>query len=371
MNLTGGLASMLATVLPIGQAQVATETPDCSQSRGAAIAAGVSSALAKFPSASGRLLVVHCGTTVLDRPFGLANREARLPVTAATQFDFGSLTKQFVAAAILKLRDQGRLDLGDPISKYIVGLPPSTGGITIHQLLTHSSGLPLYSGEDYDQPSRESFVDWLRTAKLERSPGSAYSYSNPGYSVLAMIVEQRSGVTLEQFLDAEFFSRLGIESLGYRRPQPPFAVNYLANGRSDGTPLQKAWRAEGPFWNLYGNGGMLANVADFRSWFEALRSGKLLTPESTAAMFTPHIRDPKNTAAGIGYGWRIFDDKRGRWINHGGSNGESYFADVRYFLRYDALMIISLNQFDVEQVREFVRSFADAASAGEVGAPTR
>jgi len=307
---------------------------------------------------SGRMIITHCGRLILDECRGLADRATGVPVSKEMLFDVGSLTKQFVAAAILHLRDQGQLTLLDRLGGYFVDLPPQTAEITLHQLMTHSSGLPLYSGRDYAIVGKADFIAWLKQTALEFPPGTAESYSNPGFTTLALIVEQVSGESFEVYLRDRLLTPLGIQDTGYRLPFGPLAINYSANGERDGTPLEHAWGPYGPYWNLFGGGGMLSTAADMAKWFEALHGGRVLSARSTAEMFTGHV--PLSAQDGVrnGYGWRIIDDEHGLWVNHGGSNGATFFADVRWFEASDATMVLTLNSFDPETIRTIVRGFA-------------
>src|SRR5688572_19894399 len=127
---------------------------------------------------SGSLLVAKGGEVILDRGYGFADAQRKTPFTAETAFDIGSITKQFTAAAILKLEMQGKLGVSDPISKWLEGVPEDKKGITLHHLLTHSAGLEDVFGGDYDEMPRDRLAKAALGSKLLWAPSTRYQYSN-------------------------------------------------------------------------------------------------------------------------------------------------------------------------------------------------
>ena len=147
--------------------------------------------------ASGSLVAARDGEMVHCEGFGMADREARVAAGCDTVYDVMSMTKQFTAAAILKLEMMGKLAVTDPIGKHIGPVPADKRGITLHQLLTHTSGLVEALGGDYERQTRRAMLAAALASELQARPGAEYAYSNVGYSVLAAIVEQVSGVGYE------------------------------------------------------------------------------------------------------------------------------------------------------------------------------
>jgi CubicO group peptidase (beta-lactamase class C family) len=270
---------------------------------------------------SGAVLVEHKGVVVLHKGYGLADRENGISTTAETVFDIGSITKPFTAAAILKLEEQGRLRVTDSITRYFKSVPPDKAGITIHHLLTHTSGLRGDFGGDYDVITRDSLVRAALSSKLNAAPGADYDYANAGFSLLAAIIEQVSGRPYEQYLREELLKPAGLLNTGYRLGDvatKPIAVGYRAGVRW-GTPLEKPWAADGPHWNLRGNGGLLSTVGDLHRWQVALESARVLSPASFVKATTP----PANSD--YGYGLDVSKTPRGtRHIGHNGANGYFY-----------------------------------------------
>jgi CubicO group peptidase (beta-lactamase class C family) len=270
---------------------------------------------------AGAVLIEHNGQVVLHKGYGLADRENGISTTAETVFDIGSITKPFTAAAILKLEEQGRLRVTDSIARYFKNVPPDKAGITIHHLLTHTSGLRGDFGGDYDVISRDSLVRVALSSKLNAAPGAEYDYSNAGFSLLGAIIEHVSGRPYEQYLREELLKPAGLLNTGYRLGDVAtkhIAVGYRAGARW-GTPLERPWAADGPHWNLRGNGGLLSTVGDLYRWQVALESARVLSQASFVKATTP----PANSD--YGYGLDVSTTPRGtRHIGHNGANGYFY-----------------------------------------------
>jgi CubicO group peptidase (beta-lactamase class C family) len=291
---------------------------------------------------AGSILVAKDGQILLHKGYGLANREKGTPFTPETVFDIGSITKQFTAAAILKLESDGKLKVTDPLGKYFDGAPEDKAGITLHHLLTHSAGMQDVFGDDYEEMSRDGLVQAALASKLLWPPGTRYQYSNAGYSLLAAIVEKVSGKPYETYLRDTFFKPAGMEKTGYRLPA--WKPEELAHGyRGDepwGTPLDHAWAPDGPWWNLRGNGGILSTTGDLYKWYLALEKGEVLAKEEQAKAYTPHVPEDPEGSSHYGYGWAIDKGPGGtRRIAHNGGNG-IFAAD---FQRYpdDRLVLIT------------------------------
>ncbi|MFE5889521.1 serine hydrolase domain-containing protein [Streptomyces sp. NPDC056462] len=257
--------------------------------------------------------------------FGAADRAAGTPASCRTVYDVMSMTKQFTAAAIVKLEVMGRLRVTDPISGYLGRgrlVPEDKRGITIEHLLTHTSGLVEALGDDYDPLTREELVRRAFSSKLRSAPGKEFHYSNTGYSLLAAIVEEASGETYERFLARRLFAPAGMDQTGYVLPRWPrhlVAVEYDSKGRSKGRPFDHPWAADGPYWNLRGNGGMLSTAQDMLRWHRALLGDEILPTRARDKLFEPRIPEPGSDNS-HGYGWSIADTPDGRLAWHSGGN---------------------------------------------------
>jgi CubicO group peptidase (beta-lactamase class C family) len=282
---------------------------------------------------SGALLVAQGGAVVLSKGYGLANRSERIPVDQDTVFTVGSITKQFTAAAVLKLEMQERLAVGDSISKYFEDCPPDKEQITLHHLLTHTAGLESdYGSTDFEPVTREELVKRVLAAPLRTAPGAVFHYSNAGYSLLAAIVEKISGVSYEGYLSENLWKPAGMFDTGYRLPQwkkARIARGYVQE-EEWGTILERPWAADGPYWNLRGNGGVHSTVEDMYRWHQALDGEGILSKEAKAKYYKPWAAEGPEGRSHYGYGWSIVESPHGKLITHNGGNGV-FFAD---FLRY-------------------------------------
>jgi CubicO group peptidase (beta-lactamase class C family) len=251
-----------------------------------------------------------------------------------TVYDIGSVTKHFTAAAILTLQSMGRLQVTDRIGRYLPGVPPDKRGITIQQLLTHTSGLVGSLGGDYEPLSRDSLVRAALASGLRSDPGARYFYSNVGYSLLAAIIEVTSGQGYEDFLAQQLFAPTGMTSTGYVLPDwdpADVAIEYDARGRAQGRPYDHPWASDGPYWNLRGNGGLLSTARDMFRW------SRVLDDPGLRELFRPRVSEGPHADSSYGYGWVVLDTPLGRVQWHNGGNGWSY-AEVTRLPSEDAFV---------------------------------
>jgi CubicO group peptidase (beta-lactamase class C family) len=283
--------------------------------------------------AAGSVVAARGGELVMCDGAGWADEEANIPAGCDTVYDIMSMTKQFTAAGILKLAMSGRLELTDRISEHTGPVPRDKRAITVHHLLTHTAGLRESLGGDYERVTRDQMVRRALQSELVSAPGKRYRYSNVGYSLLAAIIEIVSGQGYEQFLAANLFTPAGMTHTGYVLPawnHDHVAVEYDRAGRSRGRPFDHAWAADGPYWNLRGNGGLLSTARDMFKWHLALRGETILGPRAKAALFEPHVAEDQSGATSYGYGWVIAPTGTlGEVAWHNGGNGWSYGEILR------------------------------------------
>ncbi|TYK51186.1 serine hydrolase domain-containing protein [Actinomadura decatromicini] len=292
---------------------------------------------AKIPNGpGGTVAAAHDGTLVHCRGFGFADRERRIPARCDTVYDVMSMTKQFTAAAIVKLEMQGRLRVSDPISEYVGPVPADKRGITLHHLLTHTSGLDdEQGGDDYEPISRDGMLKVALRSKLQSEPGTEFHYSNLGFSVLAAVVEKVSGVGYERYLATNLFAPAGMTQTGYVLPRwkrDDIAVEYDEHGRSQGRPNEHPWASDGPYWYLRGNGGVLSTPRDMFRWHRALEGTGVLSDDAKRKMFKPHVYvgERDGLKAYYGYGWGVVH-AGARWlVEHDGGNDWSFGEFARF-----------------------------------------
>jgi CubicO group peptidase (beta-lactamase class C family) len=291
---------------------------------------------------SGAVLVSQQDRVLLARGYGLADRSTGRKNDAETLFNIGSLSKQFTAAAVLALAEDRKLDIHGSITQAVEGVPAEKQAITIHQLLTHTSGIADGNAKA-DALSRGDVVSQILANPLTSPPGTEYSYSNDGYTLLAVIVEMVSGEPFERVLAQRLFAPAGM-----RRT----TVTWDAKVTKDRVALgYGGYRApvegedprdhHGTWWGR-GNGNVLSTIEDLLKWHRALRAGRILAASSLAAMFTPHTT-AEAAFLSYGYAWRIqttSDGKRLFW--HSGLD-EAYSSMCRYYEDDDVLVVFLSN----------------------------
>lgn len=297
---------------------------------------------------SGSVLVARGGRVLLHQGYGLADRARRRPYTAETLFDVASISKQFTAAAILALEMAGKLRVEDTLGKFFPGAPPDKAAITLHQLLTHTSGLRDTFGEEYEAVTREELLRRVFASRLLGPPGRRYRYSNGGYSVLAAVVEVASGRTYDDYLRGRLFAPAGMRHTGFRLPARALALlahGYTADG-DWGTPLDHPWAPDGPYWDLRGNGGILTSTGDLYRWHLALAGDAVLARPQREKYIRPYVSEGRWAHTDYGYGWSVGKSPTGKLeVSHIGGNG-SFESDFRRYLGDDAVIVLSGNSVD-------------------------
>jgi len=261
--------------------------------------------------AGASLIVIKDGKAVVRRGFGYANMEEHTKAGPETNYRLASVSKQFTAASILLLKQDGKLRLEDPVRKWLPELPASDGKITLRNLLTHTSGLIDY--EDLIPADRTAQIDdndvlhmIAAQNRLYFEPGSAHRYSNGGFVLLGLVVERASGMGLADFMKKRIFQPLTMEhTLMYEHGRGP----EVANRAYGYTETDGKWiRTDQSVTSATrGDGGIYSSVDDLARWDAALYTDKLLNAESRKLAFTPTepIADPD---VDFGFGWRLSGD---------------------------------------------------------------
>jgi CubicO group peptidase (beta-lactamase class C family) len=271
------------------------------------------------------VLVARDGKIVFQGGFGFADLDQKSPVTVETKFRIGSISKQFTAAAVLRLADEGKLSLDDALEKWFPGFPRA-GDITLHQLLTHTSGIHSYTSKPeflarVSAPvSADDLIAFFRDDPPDFAPGERFLYNNSGYFLAGEIVAKVSGQPLDAFLRDAFFEPLGMRDTGIyvnANPPPGAARGYsVAEGKA--TPAldwDMSWAG--------GAGALYSTVGDLFRWNEALFGGKVLKPETLTKM-TTLAKLPPDADMTYGYGVVVGTLNRLRCVSHGGGlNGWS------------------------------------------------
>jgi CubicO group peptidase (beta-lactamase class C family) len=293
---------------------------------------------------SGVVLAAKDGKVFLEKGYGFADRAQGIRNSKDTALPVGSITKQFTAAAILKLEMAGKLKTTDLMSKYLPNVPSDKAKITLHQLLTHSSGFVESLGPDREHISRSAYVERAMKSDLSFTPGESYGYSNVGYSLLGVIVETVSGKNWEQYLHDELFIPSGMLQTGCVIPhwRPGQLAHGYQNGKDQGTFLED-FDHDGPFWNQRGNGGIISTVGDMYKWHLALLGEEILSKEAKEKLYTPYVREGPEAPTYYGYGWVIAKTSRGtKLIMHNGGNGV-FMADFMRLLDDNVVLYAASN----------------------------
>ncbi len=290
---------------------------------------------------SGSILVAQNGQVILSKGYNFADREQKIPNTAATKFCIASITKQFTAMAIMMLQEQGKLDVQDKLCAYLTDCPEVWKPITIHQLLTHTSGIPDTFGAFYlDEitstlPLEQMLAD-AKAKPLDFQPGETFWYNNTGYNLLGRIIEVVSGQTYAAFLQQQIFDPLQMTSTGFAQYQDDLAIGYEDQ-------VYIADRIN--MWVAFSAGALYSTVEDLYKWDQALYTEQLVPQKVLDTLFTAHVVMPDSEGWGYGYGWMIGPDTPRLIMHPGGINGFS--SVIKRYPDNKATIIVLSNQENV------------------------
>ena len=256
--------------------------------------------LTKAQQFSGSFLLAKNGGVLLSKGYGLADREKKTPITAQTKFRIGTTTKQFTAMAIMLLQEQGKLNVQDKICTYLTDCPEAWKAITIHQLLTQTSGIPDNSDAFITQDITssaplENMIAEAKKLPLDFQPGERYSNNSMSYILLGKIIEAASGGSYEAFLQKNIFEPLQMSNTGFDPNRSDVAVGYMdQNAVADPINL----------WVESSAAGLYSTVEDLYRYDQALNSGKLVPQKVLDAMSTSYVQSDRE-GLGFGYGWYV------------------------------------------------------------------
>lgn len=268
---------------------------------------GLMKLYSEYGQFNGTVLVAEQGKVIYKQGFGLANMEWDIPNQPDTKFRLGSITKQFTSMIILQLVEQGKLKLDGKITEYLPDYPHKTGDkITIHHLLTHTSGIPGYTefpnffrDMSRNPSSPEAFVKLFADSALLFEPGAKFSYSNSGYFLLGVIIEKITGKPYEQVLQENILGPLNMNSTGYDHHSAILKKRASGYEKDGGSYINAAYL---DMSLPYSAGALYSTVEDLYLWDQALYTDRLLPKKTRDLLFAPYI---PAFGGGYGYGWGI------------------------------------------------------------------
>lgn len=297
----------------------------------------------------GSVLIAENGQMSVDKGFGIADQQANTPIYSSTKFRIGSITKQFTAASILLLQEDGKLNVNDPFCNYMASCPDAWKPVTIQQLATMASGIPSFTAlptfaelRKKDMKPEES-IALVSDKPLNAKPGEVFEYSNTNYIILGMIIEKASGKTYEQFLNERIIKPLKLKNTGVDHGKERLKLSALGYTIKD----DKVVPAEVASMMVpYAAGALYSTTHDLLTWNTSLHSGKVFKkPETLTQMLTVN----RGTYA---FGVNVVKDSKGRQrVSHGGGI-EGFVTEAAYYPKEKLFIAILVNN--------------DRGSAGEV-----
>jgi CubicO group peptidase (beta-lactamase class C family) len=312
------------------------------------------SSLTRSGKFSGTVLIARAGTVLLRKGYGWSGDRNGTPNAPETKFHLASISKQFTAMAILLLQADGKLKVQDRLCTYIPACPRAWRNITLHQLLTHTSGIPDYmSFANFDAlqgyaVTPAQLITRFKYRRLNFTPGTRWRYSNSGYVLLGYIVERVSGMSYDAFLHQRIFDPLGMSNTDYDHGQAinkPLAYGFDDSGPADYMNMSVAYAA----------GGLYSTVDDLYQWDQALYTTTLASQDLLNLMFTPYVNVPGRNAD-YGYGWFLGKRQGVPTIEHPGSLDDFSTLIVRIPQDQTTLIILCNEPLNMNDISNAVIS---------------
>ncbi len=288
----------------------------------------------------GAALIAQDGEILYRKAFGMANMELDVVMSPDNVFRIGSITKQFTSCAILKLAEEGKLDLQDDITEYIEDYPTHGYTISIEHLLTHTSGIMSYTSmsdwtaevrrKDFTPPE---MIDFFKNQPMDFAPGEEFRYNNSAYFLLGYIVELVSGKSYESYIDSTFFKPLGMSNSYYG------STSRIIHNRADGYARAGIGFKNDDFLSMtqpYGAGSLLSTIDDLYTWYKAVMNGEVISESSLKKATTSNVLN-NGKLTGYGYGWFLGNIQESPNIYHGG--GINGYLTASMFLPEEQLFV--------------------------------
>ena len=304
------------------------------------------------------IIVIQDGVVLKKSAYGMANLERSVPFETDTSTRLGSVSKQFTAMAIMILEEEGRLDYDDPITRFLPELSRFGDEITVRHLLNHTGGLPDYYDvmvevTGVERPlTRHALDTYAKWGEPLFAPGERYEYSNPGYELLALIVERASGEAFGDFVEERIFAELGMGNSVVLDDRQPHLAKRAYGYRIDGDGF--ALNDDDPLNFIVGSGGVYSTVEDLYRWDQALYGEQLVNKLALAKAFSP-TRLNSGESYPYGFGWRLDEHLGHRRIAHGGG-----WVGFRTFIgryvddRFSVIVLTNLAEAEPEQIADTI-----------------
>lgn len=315
---------------------------------------------AKYPenAPGANFLIAKKGKVMYKKAFGQANLELNIPMTTEHVFQIGSMTKQFTAIAVLMLVEEGKISLDDEITQFIPDYPTRGYSITIHHLLTHTSGIKSFTSMKglksiaQKELSPSELIDFFKNEDFDFAPGEKFKYNNSGYVILGSIIEITSGQSYADFIEEHIFKKLGMASSQYASHRK--VVANRASGYHDRDGYINARHIS--FSIPYASGSLMSSVDDLLIWQEAIKNNILISKETTEKAFTNYTTH-NGTPINYGYGWHLKTIDKTLSREHGGAIFG--FKSMAVYLPEKDIYIIGLNNCDCNSPTGITREIAE------------
>lgn len=315
--------------------------------------------LEKYPSNSpgASFLITKNGNSIYKKAFGLSNLELNTPMQTEDVFQIGSMTKQFTAIAILMLQEKGKLNVNDKITKYIPNYP-NGNKITIHHLLTHTSGIKSFTSiKKLNKIAKKDFtpselINFFKSEPIDFAPGEKFKYNNSGYVILGYIIEKVTGKSYANFIEEQIFKKLGMKSSYYA------SHKRIIPNRASGYHYKKAYinNRKISFTIPYSSGSLLSTTSDMFLWQKAIKNNNLISKETTKKVFTNHTLN-NGKPINYGYGWHLKTVNGIKTREHGGSIFG--FKSMAVYVPSLDIYVIGLTNCDCNSPTKITRKIAE------------
>jgi CubicO group peptidase (beta-lactamase class C family) len=308
---------------------------------------------------SGSIVISKRGKPVCEAAYGMADRDSGRPNTPRTVYSIGSITKAFTAAAVAQLAADGKLSLSDRAGELLPTLRGPVADATVEQLLLHTSGLKGTHAQDHTPLTREQAIAAIGALEQAFTPGSDFLYSNAGYTLLALIVEQVSGTSYRHYLASHVLRGGGFWD-GRPAAPGPRARGYLEDGTAG-----EAGDFRGPFWAVDGNGGLAMTMPQLAAWTHALFTGEIVSPQALRTITTPGVRTGKGQSEAPGwvaYDRAVFGEPV--YASAGGGGDVGHNAIVAWLPRSQTAIAVASNTPELSAER-LLAAIGPALAAGK------